>query len=303
MNKKGIMGIGTLIIFIATILVAAVAAGVIISTSGILQQQSLLIADQSQSRLVDGIQITHVFMRGDVVNRTANNVEMLIRPEPASRPINFQTTSISFFTATNAYSASLSHPTMIDFEFTLTTSLDTTWQAFADLDGDGVADEIRLVDQGAGNPDFLQVNLSRHGASALLPLGFDTSVAGQSISREDIPIRFADGRIYGYIHLSDASTAAGSLNPNTVTITDEIRGPCSFETLRPETRYCISTVVGTDDGYLEYGETVFIYFSMLQPLLENDQWEVIIFPQDGRSTFVLGRVPSVVYQQRMTVFP
>lgn len=298
------MGIGTLIIFIATILVAAVAAGVIISTSGVLQQKALLIGEQSQNRLINGVQITHVFMAGDTEAKTANNIEVLARPEPASGPVNFKTTSISFFTNDRAYSASLSHPTTIEREFTPSTDIDGTLQAFGDLDGDGVDEQVRLDADGGAQEDSLEFNMSKDNVLATAELGFDADTGGQNISREDLVIE-TNGSVYGYVHINDSSTTAGQLDAGTVTITDEIRGECTFAKLRPEKSYCIVTMNGIEDTSLEYGETVFIYFKLHESraLEENEEFELKIFPQDGRSTFILDRVPQAIYKTRMGVFP
>ncbi|PIZ54769.1 hypothetical protein COY28_02410, partial [Candidatus Woesearchaeota archaeon CG_4_10_14_0_2_um_filter_57_5] len=54
-DRKAIMGIGMLIIFIATILVSAVAAGVLVKVTGQLQQKALLVEEAARTRLVSGL--------------------------------------------------------------------------------------------------------------------------------------------------------------------------------------------------------------------------------------------------------
>ena len=59
-SKKGIMGIETLIIFIAMIIVAAIAAGVLLRTQGVLQQKSLAVANEARERVVTGLEIISI---------------------------------------------------------------------------------------------------------------------------------------------------------------------------------------------------------------------------------------------------
>jgi flagellin-like protein len=62
------VGIGTLIVFIAMVLVAAIGAGVLLNTAGLLQSNSQQTSQQAQAGVTDRFQITGVV--GNVVNKT-----------------------------------------------------------------------------------------------------------------------------------------------------------------------------------------------------------------------------------------
>jgi flagellin-like protein len=91
--KKGEVGIGTLIIFIAMILVAAIAASVLIQTATSLQNKALLTGSRTQDQVSAGMQ-TLLMYGTDGGDGTVEELRMKVKLLPGSGPIRFNETLI-----------------------------------------------------------------------------------------------------------------------------------------------------------------------------------------------------------------
>ncbi|MFT4921673.1 MAG: flagellin FlaB [Haloarculaceae archaeon] len=95
-RDRGQVGIGTLIVFIAMVLVAAIAAGVLINTAGFLQSQSEQTGQQSSSQVSDRLQVVNVV--GDNIDSqpSIEVVNLTVKKAPGAGDIDLATTTMQW---------------------------------------------------------------------------------------------------------------------------------------------------------------------------------------------------------------
>lgn len=105
------MGVGTLIIFIALLLVAAVAAGVLIQTAGSLQQRALSTGNQATGQISTNAVALEV-SAVDGQDGLVDNFSLIMKLAPGSDPIKLE--DVTFTVATKNTSQTLTYIGSVD---------------------------------------------------------------------------------------------------------------------------------------------------------------------------------------------
>jgi len=115
-NDRGQVGIGTLIVFIAMVLVAAIAAGVLINTAGLLQSQAEATGEESAQQVSDRVVVSTVTgdatdfddgVDADEDSVRIHNVSMTVARSPGAGDINLKNAIVEVFA--NGFSGTLTH--------------------------------------------------------------------------------------------------------------------------------------------------------------------------------------------------
>jgi flagellin-like protein len=162
-DERGQVGIGTLIIFIAMVLVAAVAAGVLINTAGLLESSASDTGQDSQAQVSNQIDVVTAVGETNG-NDNVDTLNFTVKKSAGSDQIDLQSATIEYLSSDE--STTLSHDANLSATTYTTTSLvgngddvlDNTTERVKvtiDLSGTGVDDvlapgqeaTVRLVDQ------------------------------------------------------------------------------------------------------------------------------------------------------------
>ena len=134
-NERGDIGVGTLIIFIAMVLVAAVAATVLIYTTGALQQKATKTSKEATQQISSNIVVEQVLGdRGETSNQSINDLLIRLKPDVGTTSIDLRQVIVTIMDSTKRYDLNYSSEAYNSTNSSNTTN--TTYTAIAVRDED-----------------------------------------------------------------------------------------------------------------------------------------------------------------------
>lgn len=303
-HKKAIIGVGVLIIFLSTILAAAITAGVLVRSTGVLQQKAVEVERTVRERLVTGLEVISASAQGNLVTEKFNNVEFFLRLRAGSNAINLKDTSMTFSSNGVSETAILSDP-FTDPKTTKFTLIDLSNNgSILDLDGDGIVETVSLVENSVETEnslfEALRVDFSKDGNYSIVSLGNDISNASSTypsyVSISDADITYA-GTVVGHAYIKGTVETALTLDDAEVSMyMSELSFTCDFDGLLAETKYCAYAQVGNTDTSIDTGELIIVKYKVndANAFLPGEEIEAQFIPKEGEILTMNIKVPDIV---------
>jgi len=147
-NERGDVGVGTLIIFIAMVLVAAVAATVLIYTTGSLQQKATKTSKEATQQISSNIIVEQVI--GDRLSTNSTNIQDIIlrvKPDVGTTSIDLRQVIVSVQDETQR----------LDIYYNSDLAANYTYTAQAKRDEDGSFSTVPVLNSG----DLIEITLTQ----------------------------------------------------------------------------------------------------------------------------------------------
>ncbi|WP_276249506.1 archaellin/type IV pilin N-terminal domain-containing protein [Haloarcula rara] len=134
-EDRGQVGIGTLIVFIAMVLVAAIAAGVLINTAGFLQSGAEETGQQSSDQVTNRLQeVSSVGVVADNGSADGNvsTVNLTVKKAPGANNIDLSTTTLQFVHSSGSTDLTYLDGAANDTRFSVSTVQDEGGESIVD---------------------------------------------------------------------------------------------------------------------------------------------------------------------------
>jgi len=303
-NKKAEMGVGTLIVFIAMLLVAAVAAGVLIQTAGSLQEKSLSTGQQARAQISTNARVIEV-SASDGRNGNLTDFQQILKLSPGSDPIKLDQIIFTFNTKDststlhyrgtdgvcelnnqNGYNT-WNRETLINLSMGALLTLEE------DLDDDMV-DDYAIINSSSTGVIFV---LSHVGNITVSLAGANVSDAPEEVTVTNAAVSNGT-HTFAYLDVSGNTTTNGSLDHNTtVHLTPYEEGEGYFVVLYEQT--------GTNHvaGNLQRGDVIRLCYESPGDIVEDDEVRLNFIPKIGTPTLTQFVTPDVISTQRVYLYP
>jgi flagellin FlaB len=180
-DNRGQVGIGTLIVFIAMVLVAAIAAGVLVNTAGFLQSTAEDTGTQSVDKVTNRLDVVSAHGIVDA-NGDIDQLNLTLALASGSSGVSFNNTTIKYVSDDDV--ANLNNETTGVSLVNVQDDGDASFPVFEDT-GDRYEVQIDLTDGSTpgvlstGDSVTLEIT-TRSGATTQVRLSIPTSTAGKS---------------------------------------------------------------------------------------------------------------------------
>jgi flagellin-like protein len=304
--KKGEMGVGTLIIFIAMLLVAAVAAGVLIQTVSSLQEKSLATGQQAESQISTHSETIEVSAT-DGRNGNLTDFQQIIKLSPGSEPIKLSQVIFTFNTRDRTGTLKYKGEASVceksnrngyntwNIEI-IDTAVNGAINGYA-LEED--YDDDKAVDYVYTNGTTLVFNFSTAGAIAVALGGNISDIGPGGLAINVDNARISNGStIFGYVTVSGTSNTNSTIEADmTFTVTPFSLGEGYFSAIYEQRS------TNWIDGTLQRGDIVRLCYEAPRAVNEDEEIRLNFIPKIGTSTLTQFSTPEVISTERVYLYP